>query len=108
MASIFKSIFHTGKTAVLNPPPEVSADLNLAPQKSSDGTAAAPASETAAPVVNEAAVLQDFLVKNFLLDDPSAQTAASYAPPAPPAYAHIPDPLPDLSSNAEVRSGKSR
>jgi uncharacterized protein YjbI with pentapeptide repeats len=102
MASIFKSIFHTGKTAVLNPPPEVSADLNLAPQKSSDGTAAAPASETAAPVVNEAAVLQDFLVKNFLLDDPSAQTAASYAPPAPPAYAHIPDPLPDLSSNAEV------
>jgi uncharacterized protein YjbI with pentapeptide repeats len=102
MGSIFKSIFHAGKTAVLNPPPDVSADLKLAPQKSCDGTAAAPASETAAPVVNEAAVLQDFLVKNFLLDEPSAQTAAPYAPPAPPAYAHIADPLPDLSSNAEV------
>jgi uncharacterized protein YjbI with pentapeptide repeats len=102
MGSIFKSIFHSGKTAVLNPPPDVSADLNLAQQKSSDGTAVAPATEPAAPVVNEAAVLQDFLIKNFLLDGPSAATAAPYAPPVPPAYAHIPDPLPDLSSNAEV------
>jgi uncharacterized protein YjbI with pentapeptide repeats len=102
MGSIFKSIFHTGKAAVLNPPPEVSADLNLAPQKSSDGAAAAPPSESAAPVVNEAAILQDFLIKNFLLDEPSAPTAAPYAPPAPPAYAHIPDPLPELSSNAEA------
>jgi uncharacterized protein YjbI with pentapeptide repeats len=102
MGSIFKSIFHTGKTAVLNPPPEVSADLNLAPQKSSDGAAAAPPSESAVPVVNEAAVLQDFLIKNFLLDEPSAPSAAPYAPAAPPAYAHIPDPLPDLSSNVET------
>jgi uncharacterized protein YjbI with pentapeptide repeats len=102
MGSIFKSIFHTGKTAVVNPPsPDVSADLNLAPSKSSDGTAAAPAAEPAAPAVNEAAVLQDFLIKNFLLDEPSAQTAAPFAPPAPPAYAHIPEPLPELSSNAD-------
>src|ERR1700679_185303 len=101
MGTIFKSIFHTGKSAVLNPPPDASADLSLAPQKSADGTAAAPAAESAAPVVTKAAVLQDLLIKNFLLDEPSAQTAAPYAPPAPPAYAHIPDPLPDLSSHAE-------
>jgi uncharacterized protein YjbI with pentapeptide repeats len=102
MGSIFKSIFHTGKSAVLNPPPDASADLNLAPQKSSDGTAAAPASESAASVVDEAAVLQDFLIKNFLLDEPSAQSVAPYAPPAPPAHAPILDPLPELSSQAEV------
>jgi uncharacterized protein YjbI with pentapeptide repeats len=99
MGSLFKSIFHSGKTAVLNPPPDVSANLDLAPPKSSDGTAAAPAAEPAVPAVNEAAVLQDFLIKNFLLDEPPAETAATKAQPA---YAPIPDPLPELSSNAEA------
>jgi uncharacterized protein YjbI with pentapeptide repeats len=107
MGSLFKSIFHGGKTAVLNPPPDVSANLNLAPTKSSDGTAAAPATEPAAPAVNEAAVLQDFLIKNFLLDEPPAESAP---PKAPPSYAHHSDPLPELSSNAdanpEVKLGK--
>jgi uncharacterized protein YjbI with pentapeptide repeats len=99
MGSLFKSIFHGGKTAVLNPPPDVSANLNLAPTKSSDGTAAAPATEPAAPAVNEAAVLQDFLIKNFLLDEPPAEPAP---PKAPPSYAHHSDPLPELSSNADA------
>ena len=116
MQSLFKSIFSGGKTAVLNPPSEVHAetrtevdaevhadapaDLSLAPHTSSG--AAAPAVEPSiAPPVNEEAVLQDFLLKNFLLDEQSAQTAApAYEPP--PAYAHIPEPLPDLSTNADV------
>ncbi len=116
MQSLFKSIFSGGKTAVLNPPSEVHAetrtevdaevhadapaDLSLAPHTSSG--AAAPAVEPSiAPPVNEEAVLQDFLLKNFLLDEQSAQTAApAYEPP--PAYAHIPEPLPDSSSNADL------
>jgi uncharacterized protein YjbI with pentapeptide repeats len=99
MGSIFKSIFHSGKAAVLNPPPDVSPDLNLAPPKSSDGTAVAPAAEPIAPVANEAAVLQDFLIKNFLLDEPTAEAAT---PVTPVSYARIPEPLPELSSNADV------
>jgi uncharacterized protein YjbI with pentapeptide repeats len=106
MQFLFKSVFGTGKTAVLNPPPDVSPELNLAAPKSADGTstaaATAPAHEPAAPPPNEEAVLQDFLLKNFLLDEQAAQTAAPYAPPSPPAYAHIPDPLPELSSNADA------
>ncbi len=103
MGSIFKSIFHSSKTAVLNPPPELSPDLNLAPPKNSDGTAAAPAAEPPAPAANEVEVLQDFLIKNFLLDEPNAQTQPSNASQsAPPAYAHIPNPLPDLSFNTDV------
>ncbi len=101
MAFLFKSVFGGGKTAVLNPPPGVSADLNLAPPKSSDGTAAAPATEPVAPAVNEAAVLQDFLIKNFLLDEPAAQSPApetpvalAPAPEPPPAVAHTPEPPP--------------
>src|SRR5277367_1766900 len=106
MQFLFKSVFGTGRTAVLNPPPDVSPELNLAPPKSADVTAtaaaAARAAEPAAPAPNEEAVLQDFLLKNFLLDEQAAQTAAPYAPPAPRAYAHIPDPLPELSSNADA------
>jgi uncharacterized protein YjbI with pentapeptide repeats len=106
MQFLFKSVFSSGKTAVLNPPPDVSPELNLAPPKSADITgsaaAVAPATEPAAPAPNEEAVLQDFLLKNFLLNEQAAQTAAPYAPPAPPAYAHIPDPLPELSSNADA------
>lgn len=94
MASLFKSIFHSGKTAVLNPPPDASASLNLAPPKSSDGTAATPATEPVAPAVNEAAVLQDFLIKNFLLDEPTAETMPAEAALS---YAHISDPLPEFS-----------
>src|SRR5580658_4025921 len=110
MQSLFKSIFHSEKTAVLSPPAEphaevpaeVPAILSLASPKSStaDGAATAPAPEPSiAPAANQEAVLQDFLLKNFLLDEPSAQTAA---PQAPPAYAHIPEPLPDLTANADV------
>jgi len=99
MASLFKSIFHSGKTAVLNPPPDASASLNLAPPKSSDGTAATPATEPVAPAVNEAAVLQDFLIKNFLLDEPTAETMPAEAALS---YAHISDPLPEFSSNADA------
>ncbi len=99
MGSLFKSIFHGGKTAVLNPPPDVSANLNLAPPKSSDGTATAPATEPTPPAVNEATVLQEFLIKNFLLDEPTAETAA---PEATPSYAHVSAPLPELSSNADA------
>jgi uncharacterized protein YjbI with pentapeptide repeats len=106
MGSIFKSIFHNGKTAVLNPPPEVSPVLNLAPPNSGDGTAAAPAADPAAPAANEVEVLQDFLIKNFLLDEPLAQTVVPHVPPAAqphvPAYTRIPEPLPELSSNAEA------
>src|SRR5580692_7441430 len=99
MGSLFKSIFHSGKTAVLNPPPDAPVSLNLAPAKSSDGTAAAPAAEPAAPPVNEAAVLQDFLIKNFLLDEPTAETAT---PVVPLSYARMPEPLADLSSNTDA------
>jgi uncharacterized protein YjbI with pentapeptide repeats len=99
MGSLFKSIFHGGKSAVLNPPPEAPVGLNLAPAQSSDGTAAASAAEHAAPPVNEAAVLQDFLIKNFLLDEPTAETAT---PEATPSYAHVFEPLPELSSDADA------
>jgi uncharacterized protein YjbI with pentapeptide repeats len=120
MQSLFKSIFHGGKTAVLSPPAEVHAevpvevhaeipaDLSLAPPKSSSAqgaaTAAAPtvapsAAPSTQPAANDEAVLQDFLLKNFLFDEPPAQAAA---PPAPPAYAHIPEPRPDLTANADV------
>src|SRR5271169_27960 len=103
MQSLFKSIFHGGKTAVLSPPSEVHAEvpvkapaeLNLAPPKSSstDGAATAPAPEQSiAPAANEEAVLQDFLLKNFLLDESSAQTATAAPEPAR-VYAHIADPL---------------
>src|SRR5271156_594838 len=106
MQFLFKSVFSSGKTAVLNPPPDVSPELNLAPPQSADGAgtaaATAPATEPAGPPPNEEAVLQDFLLKNFLLDDQAAQTAVPYAPPAPRAYAHIPDSLPELSSNADA------
>ena len=122
MQSLFKSIFSSGKTAVLNPPPEprteVDPDLSLAPPKSSsaDGAATAPAAEpSVAPAANGEAVLQDFLLKNFLLDEQPAQTVAPapeppsvYAqtatavPEPPPVYAHISNPLPELSSNADV------
>src|SRR5271156_6383085 len=99
MQSLFKSIFHGGKTAGLSPPAEVHAevpvevhaeipaDLSLAPPKSSSAqgaaTAAAPtvapsAAPSTQPAANDEAVLQDFLLKNFLFDDPPAQ------PPAPP------------------------
>ena len=108
MQSLFKSIFSSGKTAVLNPPPEprteVDPDLSLAPPKSSsaDGAATAPAAEpSVATAANGEAVLQDFLLKNFLLDEQSAQTVAP-APAPPPVYAHISNPLPELSSNADV------
>jgi uncharacterized protein YjbI with pentapeptide repeats len=100
MAFLFKSVFHLDKPAVLSPPPAVSANLNLSPPKSSDGSAAAPAAEPAAPATNEAAVLQDFLIKNFLLDGPPAETAT---PEPPYSYAHAPDPLPGLSSNADAK-----
>jgi uncharacterized protein YjbI with pentapeptide repeats len=138
MVSLFKSVFHGGKTAVLNPPPdvrskphveplaevhgEVPAGLSLAPPKSSDANAVAPAiarvaasSTTPAiePAPNDEAVLQDFLLKNFLLDEQSPQTATPEPPPVyaqtataepepPPVYPRIPDPLPELSSNANV------
>src|SRR5271163_2005777 len=116
MQSLFKSIFSSGKTAVLTPPVEshgevptdLLADLSLVPPKSSsaDGAATAPAPE---PKSDDPAVLQDFLLKNFLLDEQSAQTAkpapepplvyaqtAMAAPETRFSYAHIPDPLPGL------------
>ena len=117
MVSLFRSVFGGGKTAVLNPPPDVhaevraeeraeilaevhagvAADLSLAAPKSSGASAAASA---VAPAPNDEAVLQDFLLKNFLLDEQSAQTAI--AEPEPPrAYAHIHNPLPDLSANTD-------
>ncbi len=122
MQSLFKSIFGGGKTAVLNPPPEphseVPADLSPASPKSffTDGAATAPAAEPSiAPAANDEAVLQDFLLKNFLLDEQAAQTAMATATPPPvyaqtataepeppPVYAHISNPLPELSSNADV------
>jgi len=99
MAFLFKSIFPKGKTAAISPPPEVRADLNLVPTQFSSPRVsdAAPSSE---PVANEAAVLQDFLIKNFLLDEPPAAAAT---PESLPAYAHIPDPLPELSSNSDAK-----
>ena len=123
MQSLFKSIFSGGKTAVLTPPAELHgelpADLSLAPPKSSpaDGAATAPApAPSIEPKPDDPAVLQDFLLKNFLLDEQSAQTATGRPPeppliyaqtaiakPEPPfSYAHIPDPLPDLTANADV------
>jgi len=122
MQSLFKSIFSGGKTAVLIPPAELHTevptelpvDLSLASPKSSsaDGAATAPAPE---PKSDDPAVLQDFLLKNFLLDEQSAQTAkpapepplvyaqtAMAAPETPFSYAHIPDPLPGLTANADV------
>ena len=89
MAFLFKSVFRAEKTAVLTPPPEVPADLNLVPPQfpAPQVPIAAPSAE---PVVNEAAVLQDFLIKNFLLDEPSAETAT---PVVPLSYARMPEPL---------------
>jgi uncharacterized protein YjbI with pentapeptide repeats len=98
MAFLFKSVFRAEKTAVLTPPPEVPSDLNLVPPKfpAPPVPIAAPAAE---PVVNEAAVLQDFLIKNFLLDEPSAETAT---PVVPLSYARMPEPLADFSSNTDA------
>src|SRR5579863_1421757 len=102
MQSLFKSIFSSGKTAVLNPLPEpqaevpleVPADLSLAPPKSSDGTAVAPAvAPSTEPKPDDEAVLQDFLLKNFLLDEQASQTSTATPEPAL-TYARIPDPLP--------------
>ena len=98
MAFLFKSVFRAEKTAVLTPPPEVPSDLNLVPPQfpTPQVPIAAPSAE---PVVNEAAVLQDFLIKNFLLDEPSAETAT---PVVPLSYARMPEPLADLSSNTDA------
>jgi uncharacterized protein YjbI with pentapeptide repeats len=98
MAFLFKSVFRAEKTAVLTPPPEVPSDLNLVPPQfpAPQVPVAAPSAE---PAVNEVAVLQDFLIKNFLLDEPSAETATAEAPLS---YARIPDPLPDLSCNTDA------
>jgi uncharacterized protein YjbI with pentapeptide repeats len=118
MQSLFKSIFSSGKTAVLNPPSEPHAEvpvevaaedpaaLSLAPPKSSGAGAAAPAparsnEPSVEPNSDDPAVLQDFLLKNFLLDEQSAPTVTA-APDPPRVYAHIPDPLPDLTANADV------
>jgi uncharacterized protein YjbI with pentapeptide repeats len=130
MQSLFKSIFSGGKTAVLNPPSEPHAEvpvevaveapagLSLAPPKSSSahGAATAPApAPSIEPKPDDPAVLQDFLLKNFLLDEQPAQTATAtpepplvyaqtrVAEPEPPfSYAHIPDALPDLTANADA------
>src|SRR5580693_9493950 len=116
MQSLFKSIFSGGKTAVLTPPAELHgelpADLSPAPPKSSSASAAAPApAPSIEPKPDDPAVLQDFLLKNFLLDEQAAQTVTaapeppliytqtSMAAPEPPfSYAHIPEPLPDLTA----------
>ena len=76
MASLFKSVFRSGKTAVLSPPAELSSDLSLAPPTSSGSGAAAtaPATEPAVPAANDPAVLQEFLLKNFLLAEQPAET----------------------------------
>src|SRR5580658_5972727 len=93
MQSLFKSIFSGGKTSVLTPPAELHgdlpADLSLAPPKSSaaDGAATAPApAPSIEPKPDDPAVLQDFLLKNFLLDEQSAQTVTA-APEPPLVYA---------------------
>ena len=101
MASIFKSVFRSEKTAVLSPPAEVPADLSAPPPKSSDSVAAAvaPATEPAAPAPNDEAVLQDFLLRNFLLDEPPAETAK---PEILASSVYVPDPLPEPSAQQDV------
>src|SRR5271169_4864916 len=101
MASIFKSVFRSEKTAVLNPPAEVSADISAPPPKSSDSGPAAvvPATEPAAPAPNDEAVLQDFLLRNFLLDEPPADTAK---PEFLASSVYVPDPLPEPSTEQDV------
>ena len=100
MASLFKSVFRSEKAAVLNPPAELSSDLSLAPPKSSDShpAATAPATEPAVPAANDPAVLQEFLLKNFLLEE---QPAESATPEPPPPSVYIPEPLPEPIAEME-------
>jgi uncharacterized protein YjbI with pentapeptide repeats len=71
MGFFSKSAVQAEKPEIPSAPAEVSSLMNYAPAKT---TPAAPSSTQ--PTANEQAVLQDFLIKNFLLDELPAENAA--------------------------------